>query len=440
MTNANSHPQNTLEQMLVTNQFDSHEALVRMLEVLQHLKVGDGDPHRAEASFNHLLLRAVLSDGSLLERLLDEPRNCYLPARTLSVIECLKLLSRGDVPKALEFLSEFSEPNASQVQRLLASRFLLREERVADALCQMAAHADDVWAELPATEEKTICQFLTKRAQESQRPKTERRLLSLCAAVRNEELYLEEWVAFHHLIGVEQFYIYENESTDGTLPLLQRLARRFPIEIVQWKEQPANMMAYEDCIARFGATTEWLACIDADEFIMPSGEARLSDILQEAPADAAALLVNWRVFGSGGHVMKPAGLTLENYTYRAAADFHTNYHVKSIVRPGRCLRAVSPHHFLAVGRQFDASLKETMPLAGRVNPPSNPELTLHHYIVRSREDYRRKSARGRPDLTSNRVHENTYFQQHDRNEIADNSALKYLVDIQAILRHPARSG
>lgn len=433
VTDANFHPQDALDELLGNDQGISNEALALMLQVLQHLKVGDGDADRAETSFHHLLFHAVGAYGVLLQRLLDEPRTRYLPERTLRLTECLRLLYGGNVSEAMDFLPELRQPGASQLQRLIASRLLLRDERTVDALSQLAPHGNDIRREFSGSDQMAISRFLLNRARDSLVAVDKRRALALCAAVRNEEPYLEEWVAFHHLMGVEQFYIYENESTDETLLLLRRLADRFPIEIVQWKQQPAHLTAYENCISRFGATTEWLACIDADEFLVPTQDANLIDVLREAPDDAAAILVNWRIFGSAGHVNKPTGLTLENYTCRAPDEYDPNRHVKSIVKPARCFMPISPHHFLVSGRQFDTSFNETMPLAGRVSPPSSSRLTLHHYIVRSQEDYRRKRARGRPDPTDIRNHESTYFQEYDRNEIVDRSALKYLDSLEAIL-------
>ena len=39
--------------------------------------------------------------------------------------------------------------------------------------------------------------------------------LSICAVYRDEAPYLREWVAFHSLVGVERFYLYNNRSDDG---------------------------------------------------------------------------------------------------------------------------------------------------------------------------------------------------------------------------------
>ena len=38
------------------------------------------------------------------------------------------------------------------------------------------------------------------------------RYLALCCIVKDENMFLKEWLAYHALLGVEHFYIYDNMS------------------------------------------------------------------------------------------------------------------------------------------------------------------------------------------------------------------------------------
>ncbi|MFM6204524.1 glycosyltransferase family 92 protein, partial [Planktothrix sp.] len=49
--------------------------------------------------------------------------------------------------------------------------------------------------------------------------------LSVCAIIKDEASYLIEWLEFHKLVGVERFYLYNNNSTDHTTDLLQSYIR-----------------------------------------------------------------------------------------------------------------------------------------------------------------------------------------------------------------------
>ena len=39
--------------------------------------------------------------------------------------------------------------------------------------------------------------------------------LAICAIFRDEAPFLDEWIAFHRLMGVEHFFLYDNGSVDN---------------------------------------------------------------------------------------------------------------------------------------------------------------------------------------------------------------------------------
>ncbi|MDR0485482.1 MAG: glycosyltransferase family 2 protein, partial [Elusimicrobiota bacterium] len=45
--------------------------------------------------------------------------------------------------------------------------------------------------------------------------------LSVLAIAKNEAPYLKEWIEYHRALGVEKFYIYDNNSSDNTFEILK---------------------------------------------------------------------------------------------------------------------------------------------------------------------------------------------------------------------------
>ena len=48
--------------------------------------------------------------------------------------------------------------------------------------------------------------------------KDDRRLrykTAICLIFKDEAPFLQEWIEYHHLIGIEHFYLYNNNSTDN---------------------------------------------------------------------------------------------------------------------------------------------------------------------------------------------------------------------------------
>jgi Glycosyl transferase family 2 len=58
--------------------------------------------------------------------------------------------------------------------------------------------------------------------QQNQSPKSH---IAICLIVKNEAPYLLEWIAYHRVIGVDRFLIYNNDSTDETSSILEHLDR-----------------------------------------------------------------------------------------------------------------------------------------------------------------------------------------------------------------------
>jgi hypothetical protein len=97
--------------------------------------------------------------------------------------------------------------------------------------------------------------------------------LAICAIVKDEARYIEEWLAFHFLQGVSQVLIFDNENTDGTRDILKCVARHLPISVVNWPGQDyyqVQMEAYRDGAMRLTGQADWVAFIDIDEFLFSS--------------------------------------------------------------------------------------------------------------------------------------------------------------------------
>ena len=418
---------------------DDAAALAATLAMLQQLAVDDSERARAERHFARILLRSMHGRGALLDRLLGDERTAVLSEPLQRSIAFLRALANGQLAAARALLPEMLDPGSTAVERILASYLLLHDQRLTDAARALADLGDE--ADLgPRLGIQDIAAYGQRRALMGREPAPDGEpvFLTVCSCLRDEARYLEEWVVHHALLGVERFCLYDNESRDETPRVLDALAKRFPIEVRPWLTQPANQLAYEDCARRNLGRTEWLACIDADEFLIPAEGQDLRELLRTA-GDASAIVVNWRIFGSSGLDRRPAGLCLEHFVRRAPDGFPPNRHIKSILRPERVIRALSPHQFAVVGPQVDGDGNEVLPLAGRLAAPSLGRIALNHYIVRSREDFAQKKARGRL-IDSRRPLDHDfegYFETYDRNDVLDRSARRYVPAILKEIRKPS---
>jgi hypothetical protein len=224
--------------------------------------------------------------------------------------------------------------------------------------------------------------------------------LAICAIYRDEAPYLREWVAFHRLVGVDRFFLYNNRSIDSHEEALAPFVEDGSVLVHDWPIYPAQIQAYDHCLKAHRDDARWIAFIDLDEFLFSPTGRPLSEILPEFE-EWPGVGVNWAVFGSSGHRTRPAGLVIESYT-RRTADSGINRHIKSIVDPKRVRGFSMPHFFMYTDGL--AVNENGRPITG---PPfsltedvSFARLRVNHYATKSEEEYRRKLARGPADSTT----------------------------------------
>ena len=74
--------------------------------------------------------------------------------------------------------------------------------------------------------------------------------LTVVTCIKNEGEDLVEWLCFHRHIGVSDFVIYDNLSTDKTIEILNALPFRDEITVLTVSEESAQSYAFRDAIDR----------------------------------------------------------------------------------------------------------------------------------------------------------------------------------------------
>jgi hypothetical protein len=209
--------------------------------------------------------------------------------------------------------------------------------------------------------------------------------LAACMMFRNEADYLEEWLEFHDRVGFEHFFLYENLSRDDWRPRIpKRLLDANRVTIVTVAHEKAQLQAFNHCLRSVRGRVKWLALLDADEFVYPTREGEsMLQILSEF-SEAPAVAINWQMFGTNGHMLRPQGRVLGNYKACAAVG---NQHVKVIVQPELTVRMVTPHDAIYVGGRTAVNELGAAVHGPFSNPPSLERLRINHYWTKSVEEY-----------------------------------------------------
>ena len=276
--------------------------------------------------------------------------------------------------------------------------------------------------------------------------------------MRNEALFLVEWLAHHMALGFDRIVVFTNDCDDGTDRLIDALARGgAPVERhdnpppytagtiqAQALEQAASLPVVEKA--------DWVLHIDADEYLnVTCGNRRLDDLLALHPhADGIAIL--WRLFGKGGVAQWEGGSVIETFTRCEAAppcpDSGAIVNFKTIFRPARFAR-MSPHSPKLPRGDAPVSIVNAagtaMPLDKVLEPRGSgytvaarhctwANAALHHHHVKSDDLHRAKHDRGDANGRNNskRLIGGRFYRSVNRNEGEDTSLVAFRSRVRPI--------
>src|SRR4029077_11784689 len=99
------------------------------------------------------------------------------------------------------------------------------------------------------------------------------RTLCIVAILRDETRFIDEWLAYHRVLGADHFVLYDD---DPALPLRDFVAPHADyVTVVDWFGRSDHLpgrnrqtKAYTHAVGSVAGAYEWVAFIDVDEFIV----------------------------------------------------------------------------------------------------------------------------------------------------------------------------
>lgn len=231
--------------------------------------------------------------------------------------------------------------------------------------------------------------------------------LSAFLLFKNEEQYLKEWLDYHLSIKISHFYLYNNNSTDNFLEILEPYKDK--ITFIDWPGETRRSDAYTHACKN--CDSKWLAIIDSDEFIFSPMNLDVPELLKKMEG-YDSIEIFWQNFNSSGHIKKPSGPVLTSYT-----ESYEDRHLKTIIQPKFMVSPIDSHRFLTANSKIK-SLKRRV-------------LRLNHYIVKSREECEFKNKRRGKD-NSERVDFHIYWKRWNKPGKKDVEIINRLKEIENV--------
>jgi hypothetical protein len=224
--------------------------------------------------------------------------------------------------------------------------------------------------------------------------------MAICMAVKNQSLDLPEWFVHHyHHLGIRRFYIMD----DGSEPPLSEVTEYgIPREHItfQYFDQTQHVGVMQDhvyniCANEYRDKHTWMGFFDADEYLEMTGGETLNDFLRtyEVNEGVGAIAVSWQTHTSNGLLTRPQSCR-QGFTDCIWDGQGHNGMFKSIVRLANHNGHNHVHqaHLNQGTVQVDEHGQHT-PNAARW-PATKDRIALHHYAIKSRQEYQEKVDRG----------------------------------------------
>ena len=154
--------------------------------------------------------------------------------------------------------------------------------------------------------------------------------LCICQLIKDEHNYIEEWIEYHHNLGINRFYLIEDITSKSHKELLQKYdyveVYRL-LDLIDAQEEFMLNNTYRQYIVYrmfcrlWRGDNDWLFFIDPDEYIEITKE-RLYNILYDCK-NQPAIPMRWKNMECNDHIYHP-----NNHEKYSLLNTYTNYNFK----------------------------------------------------------------------------------------------------------------
>eukprot|EP00667_Euglena_gracilis_P014154 EG_transcript_14635 len=301
--------------------------------------------------------------------------------------------------------------------------------------------------------------------------------LAVCSRVGPQlGWYLDEWIAFHLVVGVSHFYLGVDERTEPhTRAVVERWMARGVVTDLRWlrvrNEHRIHLRGsttdgfLAQCYDEVVPEAKWIALIDADEFLVPTTGCSVPALLKQLNPRLPWVPLWWMMFGSSHHVSRDhAGLIIEDFKWsggncsercppnadgllthcgecrhtkvlansvcvRTARHVANHWVLKMDELPSQCLHMLDTH--------FKEGTDHFLYFRDKTAQRASQSLRLHHYPLYSREEFefRRTAGDASPDFIQNLTR---LWQMRDMNTHRVDSMDRFAAGVRKLLNLPFR--
>ena len=257
--------------------------------------------------------------------------------------------------------------------------------------------------------------------------------LAFVTRIQRENLYIQEWLEYHLLVGVDHFFLYDMDGGQDLAGILEPYEGAGVVTRVPWTHyegtrldrgglirKTKSALAHRHFARYFGKRVRWVQKIDGDEFLYPlSGDDVVGPLRALDHNRVRGIRVPRFNFGHNGHDRRPPGLVIQSYLRREA----TRSSQKEMANGEK----LSGNHFRRDSHRWSYGFLKRGTL---VSPDQVDTLRINHYFTKSFEEFQ---IRQNTNRTRCKTREQFDDRNRRRNDVADDGMLRFAPAVRSAL-------
>jgi hypothetical protein len=227
--------------------------------------------------------------------------------------------------------------------------------------------------------------------------------MTICCIFKDEANFMKEWIEYHKLIGIEHFYMYNNNSGDHFVEILEPYIQAGVVTLIDWPAPKSQFPAYKNWFETFRMETQWVSFLDLDEFICPKKASSVGEWVDKYQG-YPCIIMYWRMFGTSGQIYhNHEKLVTEQYTIswdrlftNGKVFFNTDFEIANFDSfmmhhaTTAKLQLLGLNFVIPPVNEFGYFVRWDIHRAGRYSS-GDSEIQVNHYWSKSYMEYQSKS-------------------------------------------------
>ena len=161
--------------------------------------------------------------------------------------------------------------------------------------------------------------------------------ICICTYVKNQNVYITEFIEFYQKIGVNKIFLYDNDDENGEKfnDLVKEYIDNNTVEIIDWRgKNNENEIMMNDCYKNNYNKYDWLIFYSIDEYIHIKDNNDIKSFLSEQKFDnCECIYLNW-LFHTDNNILNYDNNTLQSrFPLSETQSLNNGSHIKHFVKP-----------------------------------------------------------------------------------------------------------